>query len=379
MSKVNVSAEEIHKYLQFKGIDVLQTSHNSQYITAEATIAQWEEMFGNEFHLYQQSDLNDAHIIRAEEYSLPDILLDHVESVFNVVQFPGRKAFKNSISSAVVLTASSEGYVTPALINSFYSIRNNSGNSYASQAVVELNDETLSTADLARFQKEFKVPQKAIASNTGGHVVNTACVDGTSCSEANLDVQYLMAVSQTTPTSFMYWNGTDFWLDWITSVAAMTNPPLVISISYVQNEHDVSQSYADAFNFEAMKLSLAGVTLVVASGDDGVAGLDARQDVMRCGFFPQFPATSPYVTSIGATQGPESGSAEVACQSDSGGAITSGGGFSTLFKAPAWQMTAVSGFTSQYCTDSPTLLPSGCPSTSSSVTPSRSPSLSPST
>jgi tripeptidyl-peptidase-1 len=127
-------------------------------------------------------------------------------------------------------------------------------------------------------------------------------VDGTSCSEANLDVQYLMAVSQNTPTSFMYWNGTDFWLDWITSVAEMTHPPLVISISYVQNEHDVSQSYADAFNFEAMKLSLAGVTLVVASGDDGAAGLDAREDVMRCGFFPQFPATSPYVTSIGATK-----------------------------------------------------------------------------
>jgi tripeptidyl-peptidase-1 len=240
--------------------------------------------------------------VRADEYSLPDILLDHVESVFNVVQFPGRRAFRSSVSSDVVLSASSQGYVTPALLNSFYSILNNTGNPLASQAVVGINDETLSSADLTRFQKEFKMPQKTITSNTGGHVVSTACMDGTSCSDANLDVQYLMAVSQNTPTSFMYWNGTDFWLDWITSVAEMTNPPLVVSISYVQNEHDVSQSYADAFNFEAMKLSLAGVTLVVASGDDGAAGLDAREDVMRCGFFPQFPATSPYVTSIGATK-----------------------------------------------------------------------------
>eukprot|EP01034_Spumella_vulgaris_P029404 gene29404-36456_t len=179
-------------------------------------------MFGTEFHLYRQSDLKDAHLVRADEYSLPDVLLDHVESVFNVVQFPGRRAFKNSkVSSAVVLTASSEGYVTPSLINSFYSIHNNTGSPYASQAVVEVNEETLSSADLARFQKEFKVPQKTITSSTGGNVVSTACVDGTSCSEANLDVQYLMAVSQNTPTSFMYWNGTDFWLDWITSVAEM--------------------------------------------------------------------------------------------------------------------------------------------------------------
>ena len=99
----------------------------------------------------------------------------------------------------------------------------------------------------------------------------------------------------------MHWNGTDFWLDWITSVVDMTDPPKVISISYLQNEDEVSQSYADLFNIEALKLSLAGTTIVVAAGDDGAAGPDARRDPLRCGFFPQFPATSPYVTSIGAT------------------------------------------------------------------------------
>jgi subtilase family serine protease len=61
-----------------------------------------------------------------------------------------------------------------------------------------------------------------------------------------------------------------------------------------------------------------------------------------CGYHPQFPASSPYVTSIGGTQGPESGSPEISCQSQLGGVITSGGGFSYDFPTPYWQTDAVS-------------------------------------
>lgn len=40
--------------------------------------------------------------------------------------------------------------------------------------------------------------------------------------------------------------------------------------------------------------------------------------------------------------GPESGSTEVACQSNNGGVITSGGGFSNYYSAPSWQRQAIS-------------------------------------
>jgi tripeptidyl-peptidase-1 len=62
------------------------------------------------------------------------------------------------------------------------------------------------------------------------------------------------------------------------------------------------------------------------------------------GYFPTFPATSPYVTAVGATQGPEAGDTEIACQSQEGGVITTGGGFSTYFPAPSWQQDAVEGY-----------------------------------
>jgi tripeptidyl-peptidase I len=175
-------------------------------------------------------------------------------------------------------------------------------------------------------------------------MANNACHadGGNDCIEANLDVQYLMAISQVTPTTYFYWNGTDWMLDWLIYMTNMQNPPLVNSISYASYETSYDSSYAQQFATEAMKLGAMGVTLLSASGDDGVAGYQARGDPFYCGYFPQFPATSPYVTAVGGTMGPETGDPEIACQAQLGGVITTGGGFSTLYAAPSWQQGVIS-------------------------------------
>ena len=59
-----------------------------------------------------------------------------------------------------------------------------------------------------------------------------------------------------------------------------------------------------------------------------------------------FPASSPYVLSVGGTMGPEAGGLEVACQSDGWGTITSGGGFSRAFPLPVWQKESVTNYLS---------------------------------
>eukprot|EP01034_Spumella_vulgaris_P030416 gene30416-37627_t len=307
-------------------------------------------------------------------YSLPEILVSHVEAVFNVVQFPGKKLNKKSTvlkhktsALSAEVASSFEDSVTPALLNSFYDIRDNEGLSSMSQGVMESEVAYFSPNDLERFQKDYNLPVDAALYNeadtrvTTGELDEVSCTDSQICSKANIDVQYLMAVAQNTPTTFMYWNGADDWVEWLTAVADMESPPLVITIDHLQNEHDTAGSVIAAFNAQAMKLSLAGVTLVVPSGDDGVSGPDAREDVLKCGFCPQFPATSPYVTVVGATMGPESGTTEVACQNNKGGEITSGGGFSTFFAAPAYQADSMGGYCKQYCTVSPTALPTTAP------------------
>ena len=50
------------------------------------------------------------------------------------------------------------------------------------------------------------------------------------------------------------------------------------------------------------------------------------------------------MTTLGATQGIESGLPETVCSAYTGGGITSGGGFSAVFAKPAYQVSAVSGY-----------------------------------
>jgi tripeptidyl-peptidase-1 len=50
------------------------------------------------------------------------------------------------------------------------------------------------------------------------------------------------------------------------------------------------------------------------------------------------------VTSVGATQGPESGLKEIACSSRTNGSITTGGGLSAFFAVPKYQKRQVDNF-----------------------------------
>ena len=80
-----------------------------------------------------------------------------------------------------------------------------------------------------------------------------------------MDVQYLMAVSQKSPTTHWYTDSNSF-ADWLFRVANFIKPPLVLSISYGAPESSVSKSEFDAFNIQAVKLNAMGVSIVAASG-----------------------------------------------------------------------------------------------------------------
>lgn len=47
-----------------------------------------------------------------------------------------------------------------------------------------------------------------------------------------------------------------------------------------------------------------GVSLIAASGDNGANSADVARSISSCSlsYDPQFPASSPYVTAVGATQ-----------------------------------------------------------------------------
>ncbi|KAF8800106.1 subtilisin-like protein [Phlegmacium glaucopus] len=134
----------------------------------------------------------------------------------------------------------------------------------------------------------------------------------------------------------------------------ITKPANVISTSYGYNEADLSPFYTSRQCAEYAKLGLMGVTVIFSSGDNGVAGnagvclnADGSQSDDGQTFNPGFPATCPYVTSVGGTQinpGSNVTQPESACEQ----VIFSGGGFSNHFAMPAYQKKAVQQYLKKY-------------------------------
>jgi tripeptidyl-peptidase-1 len=116
----------------------------------------------------------------------------------------------------------------------------------------------------------------------------------------------------------------------------------VISISYGEQEDDLPTNYQQRQCAEFMKLGMQGVSIVIASGDSGVAARGAddgnADGCLGTGqvFNPDFPASCPYVTALGATYLPAGASAA----KDQEVAVTrfpSGGGFSNIYPRPSYQ------------------------------------------
>lgn len=123
-------------------------------------------------------------------------------------------------------------------------------------------------------------------------------------------------------------------------------PANVISISYGEQEDDLPTNYQQRQCAEIMKLGMQGVSVILASGDSGVAARgadDGNSDgCLGTGqvFNPDFPASCPYVTALGATYLPTG--AKVAADAEVAvSRFPSGGGFSNIYARPSYQNAAV--------------------------------------
>eukprot|EP00026_Physarum_polycephalum_P004082 Phypoly_transcript_04099.p1 GENE.Phypoly_transcript_04099~~Phypoly_transcript_04099.p1 ORF type:complete len:730 (+),score=114.96 Phypoly_transcript_04099:321-2192(+) len=263
---------------------------------------------------------------------------------------------QTSISGAVEGSESA----SPDLLFSTYSIpkgtmvqaKNNS------QAVVEFTGESFNTGDLQSFFKQFNLPDYSKLVQLVHPENNDQTNPGT---EGSLDIQAIMGIAQNCPTTF--WaqpkdetRAVELWLPWITEVLNQPTVPLVFSVSYSDSEHSgaYNQDYFDRLNTEFMKAGVRGITVIFSSGDDG-----PFPDATTTRFDPGFPSTSPYVTTVGATQfvsrnDPSCFSGdkytctpqEVVCSTSTGAGITSSGGFSFVYPRPSYQDNLVAPYAS---------------------------------
>ncbi|KAH9100004.1 hypothetical protein Ae201684P_019009 [Aphanomyces euteiches] len=296
---------------------------------------------------------------------IPDDVLEHIEFISANLPPAGSIRAERYLTSESAnagtsgsahhaVEARSADAMTPAKLRKMYGVPKPEELHVqkATQAIAAFYENSFSYKDLRTFYSEMNetfLPQV----NVRGNRKNNESGNG---SEAALDLQYISVIAPNAATSVWVMNGSnpfstidEPFLEWAADVLDDANPPLVHSLSYSDDErhvHQVASDYIATFDTLLQKMALRGLTILVASGDDGVMGLAYRHDNLTlkeaCVVHrPEWPSSSPYVTSVGATMKDPNSGEEVVCSSGQGGRITSGGGFSNIYARPSYQQRVV--------------------------------------
>ena len=89
---LKLSSPDSSSYQQLNDISITSRSHNSFYIEAEASVTKWSKVLNTTFYIWKdtqydgkgtESDHFNYHT-RSVDYSLPNHLLPHITTIFNV-------------------------------------------------------------------------------------------------------------------------------------------------------------------------------------------------------------------------------------------------------------------------------------------------------
>jgi len=340
-------------------------------LKVKSSISQAESLFSTQFQDYVHGPtgrITSCHVGKAH---VPSNLRHLVEIVFGLSYFPigkeGRvghvnKQEKSGVGAYAVVSQSYDSmYKTP---NPF-----TPQSALSSQNVVQFEGETYSREGLAGYSANIAPLTSPTDATTVGPEFDSAAT------EAQLDVTAQSALGKRITQWFWLEDGTKWMLSFTTEFFNTANVPLVNSISYAWSELDQCGDATSPYdcntfgvdnnvlvsrtNTEFQKIGLRGVSMLVASGDSGVHG---RTDpyCQEPYFIPDFPASSPYVTSVGGTYNPNptylpsGGTTPASCSGLGcvGGGVecavafndcfyASGGGFSILTPMPSYQIAAV--------------------------------------
>ena len=325
--------------------------------------------------------------------SLPESIADGVEFVTGLGQFfnfrERQVRFYDAVQEPTVSDNGSgcpgkEGqncFITPFTLRSLYNVSKDMevGSAKTSVGVAEFSGNfAISDTDLALFGKKIGSEASPLAVDQRGGEPNDSSEPAST--EAQLDIEYTSSMGN--GVSNWVWNQEHWIYALCMSLQNATNSakrPSVISMSYAWSEANQcggvtgaecrqlgvdASAYVNRTNLELAKIGLLGITMLSASGDSGCHGRTEGLCLLQKTMKPAYPASSPYVTSVGgtilqdgqvATSDKEpvcqpngnlagvcaSGGKEVVSSTNTGGRISSGGGFAAYSTMPEYQRSAV--------------------------------------
>ncbi|KEF58384.1 uncharacterized protein A1O9_06310 [Exophiala aquamarina CBS 119918] len=385
MQPTEETSRLVQLWLEENSIDISKCDYSSSgdWVSVTLPVSEVETLLDTKYHVYQHAD--GTKLVRTPNWSLPRFLLDHVTTIqpttaflranpkgktvlsvptdVDIAKLVASEAAEAATNSTTLTQNCNWNSMTPRCLRLLYNTYTYTPQSLEKNKIGFTNylGEAFNSSDteifLGNFRPEaFSAARQVTQIGIDGGVWD----DGTTGAgvEASLDVQTILG--HVYPTSIISYstggeppfdpdlltptNTNEPYLTWVLFILSQdpASWPSVISTSYGDDEQTVPRSYAETVCNQFAALTAQGISLIFSSGDYGVGENDScitNDGQNRTSFIPVFPASCPFVTSIGATKDhPE----VVAFDSRNG--FSSGAGFSNYFPRPDWQDSVVKSY-----------------------------------
>jgi tripeptidyl-peptidase-1 len=296
----------------------ISRTHGGGWLTvSDVPVSKANELLGASYQLYRYAGMNDTAILRTVSYSLPEVLHAHVQTVVPTTFFASertlrhKKAQSHPVGEAAGAPAKAAPRqealqeVDPSFLRSLYKTATYVPGSVArnSIGILGVADEFAKPSDLTFFMAALR--EEAIGATFTVELVNGGTYNKNQPgNEASLDMQYVQAMAFPTPVVFysvggnMEWTtkddkptATDAFSVWLNYLLKKKKAPLTIVGSFGAPERDLPGEYASAVCFLFAQLTTRGVSILFATGDDGVGPGDCKYAGGTVEFMPNFPTS----------------------------------------------------------------------------------------
>ena len=324
----------VRAFAQANGLGVAAVHADRRTVKLSGTVAQFQAAFQTELRLY--SGPRGQFRGRVGAIHVPAELAGIVTAVLGMDSRPQAKPHFRARRAGVRPRAAAQAVsYTPEQVAAFYGFPTGVTGAGECVAIIELGGGYQASDLDTYFQAQGVNPAPTVVavsvdggSNAPGGGVDSA--DG----EVDLDIEVVGTVAPGAKIAVYFAPNTDQgFIDAVTTaVHDTTNKPSVISISWGGPESSWTQQSLTALDEAFQAAATLGVTVCVASGDNGSSDGASGDNV-------DFPASSPHALACGGTSLTASG-AQIASETvwnDGAQGGAGGGGVSTVFALPTFQ------------------------------------------
>ncbi|CAN9260166.1 subtilisin-like protein [Alternaria alternata] len=359
------STASVLTWLEQSGIEARDIENKGEWINFLAPVKRAEQMMGTTFKTYQSQARPALKRTRSLGYSVPLEVRSHIDMIQPTTRFGEiRPEFSQVLTqdvapvSALAVNATCNSRITPDCLADLYNFKDYDVSDKANVTIgvsgfleqyARFNDLDLF---IQRFAPSLAGKTFEVQSVNDGPFPQNSTANSV---EANLDIQYTAGlVSPKISTTFFTVpgrgllvpdldqpdedeNSNEPYLDLFTYLVGLEDEelPQVLTTSYGETEQSVPAEYAKKVCDLIGQLGTRGVSVIFSSGDTGPGSACQSNDGKNATRLqPIFPASCPYVTSVGGTFGVEPERA----------VAFSSGGFSDLWPRPSYQEKAVSDY-----------------------------------